>query len=161
MIQHKRLAALNKFKANERAMMVCTDVASRGLDIPFVDVVVNYDIPQNPKDYIHRVGRTARAGRSGRSITMVTQYDVEVFQKIEHMIGAKMEEFRTRPEEVLILLERVSDAQRISIMQLKESDNQKKGKRRKGGLDDDVADSDLVMKAVLKEGGQKSKKRRH
>lgn len=63
--------------------MVATDVASRGLDIPSVDLVVNYDIPTNSKDYIHRVGRTARAGRSGKSVTMVTQYDVELFQRIE------------------------------------------------------------------------------
>lgn len=48
-------------------------MASRGLDIPSVDVVVNYDVPTNSKDYVHRVGRTARAGRSGRSVTIVTQ----------------------------------------------------------------------------------------
>lgn len=60
-------------------------MAARGLDIPSVDVVINYDVPQNSKDYVHRVGRTARAGRSGRSVTIVTQYDVEQFQKIEHL----------------------------------------------------------------------------
>lgn len=73
MSQNKRLAALNKFKAKSRSILISTDVASRGLDIPHVDIVINFDIPTHSKDYIHRVGRTARAGRSGRAITFVTQ----------------------------------------------------------------------------------------
>jgi len=72
-------------------MLIATDVASRGLDIPSVDLVVNFEIPRNSKDYIHRVGRTARAGRSGQSVTFVTQYDVELFQRIEDLIGKKMD----------------------------------------------------------------------
>lgn len=71
--QPKRLAALNKFRSKSRSILVATDVASRGLDIPHVDVVLNFDIPTHSKDYIHRVGRTARAGRAGRAITFVTQ----------------------------------------------------------------------------------------
>ena len=67
-------------------MLVATDVASRGLDIPEVDLVINYDLPLNPKDYVHRVGRTARAGRAGRSLSLITQYDIESIQKIEHFI---------------------------------------------------------------------------
>ena len=77
--QTQRLNALNKFKAGERQILIATDVASRGLDIPSVDVVINFDIPGNSKDYVHRVGRTARAGRTGRAVTLVTQYDVEIF----------------------------------------------------------------------------------
>ena len=72
MQEDKRLAALSKFKAGHRSILVCTDVASRGLDIPSVDLVLIFDIPSNPKDYIHRVGRTARAGKTGRSICFVT-----------------------------------------------------------------------------------------
>lgn len=73
MAQTNRLGALNKFKSGNRSILIATDVASRGLDIPEVDLVLNFDVPQNSKDYLHRVGRTARAGRSGKAITFVTQ----------------------------------------------------------------------------------------
>jgi ATP-dependent RNA helicase DDX47/RRP3 len=63
MSQPKRLGALNKFKKKDRPILICTDVASRGLDIPNVDMVMNYDVPAHSKDYVHRVGRTARAGK--------------------------------------------------------------------------------------------------
>ncbi|MGH0189770.1 UNVERIFIED_CONTAM: hypothetical protein FKN15_038418 [Acipenser sinensis] len=66
------------------------------------------------KDYIHRVGRTARAGRSGKSITFVSQYDVELFQRIEHLIDRKLPAFPTQEEEVMLLVERVSEAQRFA-----------------------------------------------
>ena len=72
MSQVKRLGALNKFKSNEKKILFATDIASRGLDIPNVDLVINYDIPANGKDYVHRVGRTARAGRAGKAITLVS-----------------------------------------------------------------------------------------
>lgn len=73
MTQPKRLGALNKFKSRERNILVATDVASRGLDIPQVDLVINFKLPAYSKEYIHRVGRTARAGRFGKSIAFVTQ----------------------------------------------------------------------------------------
>ncbi|KAL2658288.1 hypothetical protein AAZV13_03G012800 [Glycine max] len=87
MSQSKRLGALNKFKSGECNILLCTDVASRGLDIPTVDMVINYDIPTNSKDYIHRVGRTARAGRSGVAISLVNQYELEWYIQIEKLIG--------------------------------------------------------------------------
>lgn len=139
-----------------------------------MDVVVNYDVPINSKDYVHRVGRTARAGRSGRSLTLVTQcadssactakhwlfratgchllytldgmcyccslqwrrpgvpgtkhvlrqgrffgrYDVEQFQKIEALTGQKMEKYDAEEDAALLLLERVSEAQKMATMQV-------------------------------------------
>lgn len=124
--QAKRLGALNMFKSGERNILIGTDVASRGLDIPSVDVVINYDLPQHSKDYIHRVGRTARAGRSGKSITMVTQYDVELYQRIEELIGKKLEEFPVDKDAIGLLQERVQESQRYALMQLKEAQNEKK-----------------------------------
>ncbi len=62
-------------------------IKKRGLDIPTVDLVINENVPHVPKEYVHRVGRTARAGRTGKSITFVTQYDVELMHKIENKIS--------------------------------------------------------------------------
>ena len=74
MNQEERLKSLEKFKSSSRHnILVATDLAARGLDIPHVDVVINADIPTHPKTYIHRVGRTARAGRAGKAITILTQ----------------------------------------------------------------------------------------
>ncbi|KAG0250796.1 ribosomal RNA processing protein [Mortierella polycephala] len=155
--QEKRLGALNKFKSGSRNILIATDVASRGLDIPSVDIVLNYDLPNNSKDYIHRVGRTARAGRSGKSITFVTQYDVEVYQRIEQALSKKLEEFPTDKDAVMLLQERVAEAQRFAITELKEQ-HASRGKGGRGGnkrlfnQDDNDRDDDSVQA-----GGYRSK----
>jgi ATP-dependent RNA helicase DDX47/RRP3 len=133
MDQSQRNAALAKFRSSSAQILVATDVASRGLDIPSVDHVLNFDIPATPKDYIHRVGRTARAGRSGIAATLVTQYDVEAFQKIEAALGFKLEEYDrgVDREAVSLLQERVAEAQRVVIMELKEKEKVKKLKNNK------------------------------
>ena len=76
--QRRRLANIAKFKSSQARILVATDVASRGLDIPYVQLVLNFDVPKNPRDYVHRVGRTARAGRGGTAVTLVTQYDIKL-----------------------------------------------------------------------------------
>ena len=150
MSQNKRLASLNKFKAKSRTILLATDVASRGLDIPHVDVVVNFDIPTHSKDYIHRVGRTARAGRAGRAVTFVSQYDVELYQRIEHLLGKKLPLYPTVEEEVLLLGERVAEASRIAKVELRELEERKgkKGKKRKGGDDQDTEESMVSNKNI-------------
>lgn len=78
-------------------------------------------MPQNSKDYIHRVGRTARAGKSGRAITLVTQYDIEVLQRIETMLGHKLDEYKNcDAKQALILTDSVVEATRIANMEMRE-----------------------------------------
>ncbi|KAK1937395.1 DEAD/DEAH box helicase and helicase conserved C- terminal domain containing protein [Babesia divergens] len=93
MSQMDRSKALQIFKAGSATVLVATEVGGRGLDLPMVELVINFDIPESSKDYIHRVGRTARAGRSGLALTFVTQYDVELFQRIELSLNKKLSEF--------------------------------------------------------------------
>ncbi|KAF2357758.1 DEAD/DEAH box helicase domain [Trinorchestia longiramus] len=118
MLQNNRLAALHKFKSNQRNILVATDVASRGLDIEGVDWVINLDLPMSTKDYIHRVGRTARAGKLGQSITFTTQYDVMEFFALEKKLKVKMKEFPIEEEEVEILLPSVKQAERNASEEL-------------------------------------------
>lgn len=158
MSQNNRLAALNKFKGKDRQILISTDVASRGLDIPHVDVVLNFDIPTHSKDYIHRVGRTARAGRAGKALTFVTQYDVELYQRIEHLLGKKLPEFKCEEDEVMALQERVGEAQRTARLELKDIEERKGMKRKgrgKGGDsdDDDTEQFNGARKRINKGGG--------
>jgi len=133
----------------------------RGLDIPHVDLVINFDIPTNSKDYIHRVGRTARAGRTGKSITIVTQYDVELIQRTETVIGKKMTEWIVNKDEVELLQERVEDAARLAAMELRNTDNHGSKRKRQTkattARDDQDRDDDLVEAGIP---SRKPKKRR-
>ncbi|KAL9619285.1 MAG: hypothetical protein Q9160_006050 [Pyrenula sp. 1 TL-2023] len=90
MPQWQRNHNLAQFRASTSRILIATDVAARGLDIPIVNLVVNYDLPRNPDDYIHRVGRTARAGRKGTSISFVGPRDVALLQAIEKRAGREM-----------------------------------------------------------------------
>lgn len=87
MDQFSRTKTLEKFKAGEIAMLVCSDVAARGLDIPSMGHVFNFDVPTHSEDYIHRIGRTGRAGRSGRAITIATREDQRYIDGINKMLG--------------------------------------------------------------------------
>jgi ATP-dependent RNA helicase DDX47/RRP3 len=123
--------------------------------------VINFDIPTHSKDYIHRVGRTARAGRSGKSITLVTQYDVELIQRIEKVIGEKMQLWPTDEEEVSLLKERVNEAGRTAVNELKEQSkkggNGRKRRREEGGSRDDRDRDDDVVEAGKPAYRKKSK----
>jgi superfamily II DNA/RNA helicase len=86
MDQSSRMACLAAFRANEITFLVASDVAARGLDIPDVSHVFNFDIPIHAEDYVHRIGRTGRAGREGHAFTMVTREDTKYLKAIEQLI---------------------------------------------------------------------------
>lgn len=86
--QPDRLKSLAAFRRQAVPLLIATDVGSRGLDIPEVSVVVNWEVPRVADDYVHRVGRTARAGRSGIAITFVTEGDVDLVHVLEERISS-------------------------------------------------------------------------
>ena len=88
MVQHRRTETLAAFKGGEVNLLVCSDVAGRGLDIEAVSHVINFDVPYNPEDYVHRIGRTGRAGREGRAITLATNEEAEAVGAIAALVNA-------------------------------------------------------------------------
>ncbi len=93
--QAKRLSVLKKFKEGSIDVLVATDVAARGLDISGVTHVYNFDIPQDPESYVHRIGRTGRAGKHGVAITFVTPRERGQLQAVEHTTKKRMEKMKT------------------------------------------------------------------
>lgn len=90
MQQSKRLEVMNRFKEGKVSMLVATDVAARGIDVDDLAMVVNYDLPLEPENYVHRIGRTARAGKSGKAYTFCSEKDVYDLPAIERYIDKKI-----------------------------------------------------------------------
>jgi ATP-dependent RNA helicase DeaD len=111
--QAKRLSVLRKFKEGSIEVLVATDVAARGLDISGVTHVYNFDIPQDPESYVHRIGRTGRAGKTGMAMTFVTPREIGQLHNIERTTKRKME--RMKPP---TLDEALEGQQRIAIEKL-------------------------------------------
>ena len=78
---------MDRFRAKHLRILVATNVAARGLDIPAVSHVINYDIPSNVEEYVHRIGRTARMGQPGTAITFVSEWDFEMLDTIRAHVG--------------------------------------------------------------------------
>ena len=96
--QSRRLKVINDVKAGKTKFLVATDVAARGLDIEGLAMVVNYDLPNEAENYVHRIGRTARAGKTGRAITLASEQDVYELPAIERYIGKKIPSEIAAPE---------------------------------------------------------------
>lgn len=88
--QGQRRRALNNFRRGRASILVATDVLARGIDVPEVDYVINFDLPDMPEDYVHRIGRTGRAGETGFAISFVTRQSYRLLQDIEKLIGRKI-----------------------------------------------------------------------
>lgn len=117
MDQRARMTMLANFKEGKLQLLVASDVAARGLDIPDVSHVFNFDIPIHSEDYVHRIGRTGRAGRSGKAFTIVTPSDTKYLAAIENMIGEKIEWL---------------DGDLSTLPAADEADDQRKGKNARG-----------------------------
>ncbi|KAM3514629.1 hypothetical protein MY11210_001735 [Beauveria gryllotalpidicola] len=133
--QRQRVDNLARFRASAARILIATDVAARGLDIPEVSLVINYDVPRDPDDYIHRVGRTARAGRAGEAVTFVGQRDVELVLAIEKRVGRDMEAWAEEGVnlETRVLrdaLKTVSEKKREALLEVEE-DKEVGGKRKR------------------------------
>ncbi|KAL1490006.1 hypothetical protein ABEB36_013922 [Hypothenemus hampei] len=154
--QNERLAALNAFKSNTVKILIATDVASRGLDIPTVQLIINHNVPSVPKEYIHRVGRTARAGRTGKAITLVTPCDVKLLKAIEDLIKTKLTEYKVNDKEVSQILHQVTVTKSEGYMKLNETDffEKKMANLRKTwileGLDPDKEEYKYLNKKKIK-----------
>ncbi|KAK0546710.1 putative RNA helicase [Tilletia horrida] len=156
--QPQRLANLNTFRSQQIKLLIATDVASRGLDVPEVRMVVNWDVPLAWQDYVHRVGRTARNGREGWAVSFVTERDVDVVQGIEEHIGCKMEELVYDEEEVLQKLNAVSAAKRVASMALHDDKFEEREERnRKKQLMVAVAAASGTSKKTKKTDKKKAK----
>ena len=152
--QNRRLASLAKFKSQQVRVLIATDVASRGLDIPSVDLVLNSELPRRAVDYVHRVGRTARAGRRGRAVSLVGERDVALVHAAEKISGRAMEKCGEVTDDLAVkLLGAVTKASRITKMKLNDigfDELVKKMKERKVRDRKERARAEKAARKVLK-----------
>lgn len=116
--QEKRNRVMGKFHDKKVEVLVCTDVAARGLDIKGVSHIYNYDIPNDPKEYIHRIGRTARAGKEGKAVSLLSSRDYELFSRV------------LKVNRVDVFAEKIPEIKRVAIRWMEE---RSPGRRRFGG----------------------------
>ena len=110
MPQTLRERVMESYRKGNLNVLVATDIAARGLDIDDVDIVVNFELPRDPEDYVHRIGRTARAGRKGKAVTFIGRRDFSLLGRIERFIGTRM------PREKVMTAEAVAQARQEALV---------------------------------------------
>lgn len=144
--QAKRMSTLRKFKEGAIEVLVATDVAARGLDISGVTHVYNFDVPQDPESYVHRIGRTGRAGKTGMAMTFVTPRELDIVKNIERTTKRKMD--RMKPP---TLDEAIESQQQMTVEKIRsiiESDNLSFYKRTAEELLEEFDAQDVVAAAI-------------
>jgi ATP-dependent RNA helicase RhlE len=91
--QKERFAVLDRFRSGENMVLITTDVAARGIDIPDVDYVINYDLPEDPENYVHRVGRTGRGNKKGQALAFCSKEEKPYLAEIEEYTGEAIEHY--------------------------------------------------------------------
>ena len=151
--QSVRTEALNKFRNGEIQFLIASDVASRGLDIPLVSHVINLDVPVNPEDYIHRIGRTGRAGNKGTSVTLCSKKELNSLDSIEKLISKPLNKFK------LLLKGKSQELRIVPLNQIDENSEENS----KEMMDMETEDTDISTAEENKSEsqGRKKKKGKH
>ena len=149
MDQHMRLKMLDQFKSGEATYLIASDVAARGLDIPAVSHVFNFDVPTHAEDYVHRIGRTGRAGRSGAAFTLATRNDAKYVEAIEQLTDQQI------PREAFAGGAGGGDEADSDGDDKPKSRNRRGGRGRNRGGDKSGAPQNAEGKSEAKSGGQR------
>ncbi|HIP36826.1 MAG TPA: DEAD/DEAH box helicase [Crocinitomix sp.] len=132
--QKDRLIALNKFKSGDTKVLIATDVSARGIDIPNVEFVVNYDIPEQAENYVHRIGRTGRGNNKGIAVSFYSPEEKSLIEDIEKYLGQRIENVQISKKEYGEIInfreEKINDWKSV-INQIDELENLKKKKKKK------------------------------
>jgi superfamily II DNA/RNA helicase len=152
--QRFRMQTLDRFKSGEVPLLVASDVAARGLDIPAVSHVFNYEPPRHAEDYVHRIGRTGRAGRKGEAFTLIAPEDAKSLAAIERLIGMDIEavEIEGAPDEALgDSRDRGGRGRRAEELKQQRSSRRQSGPRREGRGPDEQPEGHTTRSADARE----------
>ena len=129
--QKQRHQAVEHFKEGRYSVLVTTNVASRGLDVPHVDYVINYDLPEEHEEYVHRVGRAGRASRCGFAITVIVMNELIEYAKLEEFLKKKLERKMLDEQNIESLVESVERAKKVGVDNFRELSKKQSKKKRK------------------------------
>ncbi|HBH49461.1 MAG TPA: ATP-dependent helicase [Bacteroidales bacterium] len=131
--QNKRSAVMQSFRSGDNKVLIATDVSARGIDIPNVDYVVNYDLPEQTENYVHRVGRTGRGTQRGHAVSFCSEEEKPLLEEIEGFLGSPIEVFEVEKDDYkeTLATSKESHADWKTLMRQAEEDGRKKRKKKK------------------------------